>query len=79
MSANASFITRLKILVEDRKNILRDITEGISSMNMNIQSIDMKAEDSVATCLLVIEISNRKQLEILINKMSSNIYIVIII
>ena len=29
----------------------------------------MKAKDSVATCLLVIEISDRKQLEKLVKKM----------
>ena len=70
VSANASFITRLKILVEDRKNILRDITEGISSMNMNIQSIDMKAEDGMGVCILIIETRDNRQIERLKKKIN---------
>ena len=69
ISSNKSFIVRLKMIFEDRKNLLNDLTEATSKLNIYIKSIDMKAEDSVATCLLVIEISNRKQLETLINKM----------
>ena len=59
------------MIFEDRKNLLNDLTEATSKLNIYIKSIDMKAQDSVATCLLVIEISNRKQLETLINKMRS--------
>tara|TARA_Y100000768_G_scaffold203974_1_gene153592 strand:+ start:49 stop:2235 length:2187 start_codon:yes stop_codon:yes gene_type:complete len=69
ISSSKSFIVRLKMVFEDRKNLLNDLTEATSKLNIYIKSIDMKAEDSVATCLLVIEISNRKQLETLINKM----------
>ena len=71
ISSEKSFIVRLKMIFEDRKNLLNDLTEATSKLNIYIKSIDMKAEDSVATCLLVIEISNRKQLETLINKMRS--------
>ena len=69
ISSNKSFIVRLKMIFEDRKNLLNDLTDATSKLNIYIKSIDMKAEDSVATCLLVIEISNRKQLETLINNM----------
>ena len=69
ISSNKSFIVRLKMTFEDRKNLLNDLTEATSNLNIYIKSIDMKAEDSVATCLLVIEISNRNQLEKLINRM----------
>ena len=69
ISSDKSFIVRLKMIFEDRKNLLNDLTYATSKLNIYIKSIDMKAEDSVATCLLVIEISNRNQLETLINKM----------
>ena len=69
ISSNKSFIVRLKMIFEDRKNLLNDLTDATSKLNIYIKSIDMKAKDSVATCLLVIEISDRKQLEKLVKKM----------
>ncbi len=69
ISSDKSFIVRLKMIFEDRKNLLNDLTDATSKLNIYIKSIDMKAEDSVATCLLVIEISNRSQLEKLVRKM----------
>ena len=62
VSSKTSFIVRLKIICEDRKNIIRDITEVISSFNMNIQSIDMKAEDGLGHCILILETRDTKQL-----------------
>ncbi len=70
VASNSAFITRLKIIVEDRKNILRDITEGISAMNMNIQSIDMKAEDGMGICILIIETRDNRQIERLKKKIT---------
>ena len=63
VASNTSFIARLKIVTEDRKNILRDITESISSMNINIKSIDMKAEESMGVCILIFEARDTRQLE----------------
>ena len=63
------FIVRLKMVFQDRKNLLKDLTDATSSLNIYIKSIDMKAEDTVATCLLVIEISNTQQLDKLIQRM----------
>ena len=62
VSSKTSFIVRLKIVCEDRKNIIRDITEVISSFSMNIQSIDMKAEDGLGSCILILETRDTKQL-----------------
>ena len=64
------FIVRLKMVFEDRKNLLKDLTDTTSSLNIYIKSIDMKAEDTVATCLLVVEISNTQQLDKLIQRMN---------
>ena len=62
VSPKTSFIVRLNIVCEDRKNIIRDITEVISSFNMNIKSIDMKAQDGLGNCTLIIETRDTKQL-----------------
>ena len=62
VSSKTSFIVRLKIICEDRKNIIRDITEVISSFNMNIQSIDMRAKDGLGSCILILETRDTKQL-----------------
>ncbi len=62
VSSRTSFIARLKIICEDRKNIIRDITEVISSFSMNIQSIDMKAKDGLGYCTLILETRDTKQL-----------------
>ena len=60
---SSSFIVRLKILLEDRKQLLKDITECISKLNINITSIDMKALEGIATCIIVLEVRDKHQLD----------------
>ena len=60
---SSSFIVRLKILLEDRKQLLKDITECISKLNINIASIDMKALEGIATCVIVLEVRDKRQLD----------------
>ena len=62
VAAKTSFIARIRIVTEDRKNILRDITECISNLNMNIKSIDMKSEEGMGSCILIIETRDTRQL-----------------
>jgi len=69
IASEKTFIVRLKMIFQDRKNLLKDLTEGTSNLNIYIKSIDMKAVDSVATCLLVVEISNKDQLNKLIRRL----------
>ncbi|MAV64477.1 MAG: (p)ppGpp synthetase [Candidatus Marinimicrobia bacterium] len=69
ISSKRAFVVRLRMKFQDRKNLLKDLTEATSHLNINIRSIDMKAVDSVATCLLVVEITDKKQLNKLINKL----------
>ena len=40
-----SFMVRLKILGQDRKHFLKDITESISRLNINLVSVDIKAKE----------------------------------
>ena len=69
ISSNRTFIVRLKMIFEDRKNLLKDLTDATSALNIYIKSIDMKAEDTVATCYLIIEISGTNQLDRLIKRL----------
>ena len=70
---NSPFLVRMKIDIEDRKHLLKDLTESTSSMNINIKSVDISAADGIATCLLIIEIVDIKQLNNLKNRIVKNI------
>jgi len=63
VKAASSFIVRLKIILEDRKQLLKDITESISTLNINITSIDMKATEGIATCMILLEVRDTRQLD----------------
>ena len=63
-----SFIVQLDLVVEDRKNILRDITQAISDSNTNIRGAEMYAQDTTAAGKFVIEVSNLTHLNRIIDK-----------
>ena len=62
------FNVRLKVESIDRKGMLREITEVISGLNINIASVDMKVKDALSTAFFIIQINNIKQLDRIINK-----------
>jgi GTP pyrophosphokinase len=64
------FNVRLKVESIDRKGMLREITEVISSSNINITSVDMKVKDALSTAFFIIQINNIKQLDRIINKVN---------
>ncbi|MFZ5979478.1 MAG: RelA/SpoT family protein [Candidatus Zixiibacteriota bacterium] len=63
-----SFIVQLELVVEDRKNILRDITQAISDSNTNIRGAEMFAQDTTASGRFVLEVSNLTHLNRIIDK-----------
>ena len=63
VKAGSSFIVRMKIVCQDRKQLLKDITESVSTLNINITSIDMKANEGIATCIIILEVRDTKQLD----------------
>ena len=78
VKSGSSFIVRLKIGFEDRKQLLKDITEAVSTLNINITSIDMKAKEGIASCVIILEVRDTRQLERLktrIEKIPNMIYI----
>ncbi len=65
---NQAFIVRLKIVGEDRKHFLKNITEAISVLNVNIVSVDIKSDEGIGTGVFVLQIRDTKQLAKVKNK-----------
>lgn len=57
-----SFMVRLKVLAQERKNFLKHVTDALSEREINILSVDLRVEGALITCILVIEVENLKQL-----------------
>ncbi|MFH1011105.1 MAG: bifunctional (p)ppGpp synthetase/guanosine-3',5'-bis(diphosphate) 3'-pyrophosphohydrolase [bacterium] len=52
------FNVRIRIMAEDRKNLLRDITEAIASQDVNIIHLEMKKEDAISVGHIVLEVKS---------------------
>ena len=63
------FLVRLKILAQERKNLVRDVTETISTYDINIDTLSMKVDGDVVTGLVIIEVEGVKQLDRLKSKL----------
>jgi guanosine-3',5'-bis(diphosphate) 3'-pyrophosphohydrolase len=57
-----SFMVKLEVLVEDRKNILKDITEAIADVDTNVRGAEIKGGESVASGSFIIEVKNLSHL-----------------
>jgi (p)ppGpp synthase/HD superfamily hydrolase len=71
MSNDSSYIVRLKIEGEDRKDLAKDIIECTSNLNMNISSVSMSGDSGLAKCMLIVEVRDIKQLNRLQNKLKT--------
>lgn len=71
MSNDSSYIVRLKIQGEDRKDFAKDIIECTSNLNMNISSVNMTSNSGLAYCTLIVEVRDIKQLNRLKNKLKT--------
>jgi len=63
VARSQTFLVRLKILAQERKNLVRDVTEMISSFDINIDTLSMKVDGDVVTGLVIIEVEGVKQLD----------------
>jgi len=70
VEADEKFKVQLALLGEDRRNLLRDITQAISAQNTNIIHVDLKAKDKLVTGKLIIEVKNLPHLTRIINSIS---------
>ena len=71
ISNDASFMVRLKIEGEDRKDLAKDIIECTSNLNMNISSVNMVGDSGLAKCMIIVEVRDIKQLNRLTNKLKT--------
>jgi guanosine-3',5'-bis(diphosphate) 3'-pyrophosphohydrolase len=55
---NQSFMVKLEVLVEDRKNMLRDITQAISDADTNVRGAEVKGGDTTACGTFIVEVKN---------------------
>ena len=71
VKSSENFNVRLKVLGQDTKGWLKDISECISKQNVNIASVDTKIKDSIVEALFIVQINNNRQLNRLIKKISN--------
>jgi GTP pyrophosphokinase len=67
VEAEERFKVQLQLLGEDRKNLLRDITNAIASANTNIIHVDLKAKDRLMMGKIIVEVKNLPHLTRVIN------------
>jgi len=58
-----TFLVKLVILAQDRKNLLADVSRAFGGAGANIQSGEFTAEDDLARATLVVEIHNLNNLQ----------------
>jgi len=63
------FVVPLKIVAEDRKHFLKDVTESISKLNTNIVSVDMTVEEGILTLFMAVEVDGIRKLERIRNRL----------
>ncbi len=65
---NQSFIVQLEVVVEDRRGMLRDITQAIADSNTDVRGAEVFAGDTSAQGKFLIEVSNLSHLNRIIEK-----------
>ncbi len=60
---NQTFVVRLELNVEPRKNILAEITESIADSKTNVRGADINLSDTTSVGTIVVEVSSLSQLE----------------
>ena len=63
------FSARIKVISQDSPGILKKMSESISTLNVNISSVDLKVSDNFATAYFIVNVNNVRQLEKIIKKL----------
>ncbi len=63
-----NFVVQLKIVAEDRKHFLKDVTESTSKLNTNIVSVDLTVEEGILTLFMAVEVDGIRKLERIRNR-----------
>jgi len=65
---NQTFVVRLEVRVEPRKNILADITESIADSDTNVRGADISLTEASSAGTIVVEVKSLSQLERVLSK-----------
>ncbi|UCD18035.1 MAG: bifunctional (p)ppGpp synthetase/guanosine-3',5'-bis(diphosphate) 3'-pyrophosphohydrolase [Candidatus Zixiibacteriota bacterium] len=63
VSRDQTFVVRLQVTVEPRKNVLVDITDAIADNDTNVRGADINISEASTVGVIVIEVKNLSQLE----------------
>ena len=69
VKSTEQFNVLLKVVGQDYKGWLKDVSECISKQNVNIASVDIKVNDNIAEAQIIVQVNNNRQLKRLMNKM----------
>ena len=64
------FNVRLRVVVQDYKGALKDMSECISKQNVNIASVDIKVKESIGVAYFIVQVNNNRQLNRLMRKIT---------
>ncbi|MFB0515379.1 MAG: bifunctional (p)ppGpp synthetase/guanosine-3',5'-bis(diphosphate) 3'-pyrophosphohydrolase [Candidatus Neomarinimicrobiota bacterium] len=62
------FVVQLKVVAEDRKHFLKDVTESISKLNTNIVSVDLSVEEGILTLFMAVGVDGIRKLQRIQNR-----------
>jgi len=65
------FNARVLLVANDRRHLIRDITEALSKLDVNIQQFTMRKQDDLAIGKFVLEVRNLSQLTGILKKLRS--------
>ncbi|MEL1232698.1 MAG: RelA/SpoT family protein, partial [Candidatus Neomarinimicrobiota bacterium] len=68
--SSEQFNVLLKVVGQDYKGWLKDVSECISKQNVNIASVDIKVNDNIAEAQIIVQVNNNRQLKRLMSKMT---------
>jgi len=63
-----AFVVQLDMVVEDRKNMLRDLTQAVADADTNVRAAEMYARDTTAVGKFVVEVSSLSHLNRILDK-----------
>jgi len=66
-----AFLVNVKVMAQERKNFLRDITDIMSATDTNIISVDGKVEESIIHLALVVQVENLGHLNKILSKLQT--------
>ncbi len=64
------FNVQIKVTGQDRRGMLKDLTETISSQKVNITSVDVKVKEAIVNALFIVQVKNLRQLDRIIKKLA---------